>query len=114
MRKLGLITIAAVVLASCSEDVAGPGGPGRITVASDFFSPTSTSPDTMGIVVFTWSSGGRLHSVVWEDLTTGSGQIGTGQHIRDFSGESPATYRYRCDIHSTTFGSGMSGQIVVP
>ena len=113
MRMLGLLAASALVFAACSEDVAGPGGPGRITVTNNFFSPASTNPDAADSVIFTWSSGGVLHSVVWEDLTAGSGQIGTGVHVRDFSGEAPGTYRFRCDIHSTTFGSGMSGQIVV-
>lgn len=103
-----------MALVACSEDTAGPGALGRVTVANNFFSPTSTSPDTSGAVIFQWGSAGVQHTVTWEDAAPGSGLIGTGQYVRDFSGEAPGTYRYRCSVHSTTFGSGMSGQVVVP
>ena len=113
MRLIGLATVAALTLVACAEDSTGPGAQGHVTVANNFFSPASTSPDTNGVVTFQWGSGGVQHTVTWEDAATGTVQ-GTGQFTRDFSAEAPNTYRYRCTIHSTTFGSGMSGQVVVP
>jgi plastocyanin len=114
MRLTGLVAVMALGLVACSEDTAGPGGPGFVTVANNFFSPTSTNPDTSGAVVFQWSAGGVAHTVTWEDLAPGSGQRTTGQYVRDFSGATPGPYRYRCENHSSTFGALMSGQIVVP
>ena len=116
MRRFGLLAVAAVTLVACSEDTAGPGTLGRVTVANNFFSPTSTNPDTSGAVIFQWGSAGVLHTVTWEDAAPGSGQRGTGQYVRDFSAEAPGTYRYRCENHTAVgvFTAGMVGQVVVP
>ena len=113
MRVIGLATVAVLALVAC-EDSTGPGAPGHVTVANNFFSPTSTSPDTNGVVTFQWGSAGVQHTVTWEDAAPGSGLLGTGQYTRDFSAAAPGTYKYRCQVHATTFTAGMVGQVVVP
>ena len=116
MRVSVLMTTAAVLAAACSS-ASGPlggGGGGRttsLTVGNDFFTPT---PDTISAgqtATWTWNSGGRSHNVTFEDGQNTSPTQGSGTHQRTFS--NAGTFRYRCTIHSTTFGGGMSGTIVV-
>jgi plastocyanin len=114
MRMTVLAAALSGVLA-CGSDGTGGGSPGRVTVANNVFSPQSVTPDNANQVLFTWSSGGVLHNVTWEDLTPGSGNLGTGTYVRDFTGAgSGQVYRYRCSIHSADFNAGMIGQVVIP
>jgi plastocyanin len=116
MRRATVTMLAAAVLAACSSDGGGGVGAGSVTVGNNFFSPATVNPDANGDVTWTWSSGGTLHNVTWEDLTPGSGDQGSGTYTRDFTGAPPGgtVIRYRCSLHSVDFNAGMVGQVVIP
>ncbi len=118
MRHQGLPFMAAVVAAgvACSESTdyggaGGGGGGGRsVSVGAGAFSPSNLSVTT-GSVTWTWNSGAVTHNVTFEDGTDNSGDRASGTHSRTFS--TAGSYRYRCTIHSTSFTSGMIGQVAV-
>lgn len=110
------VTVGVALLAACSSTEEGGSGGGTIgndsvTVVNNAFSPKTVHPNDAGLVVWTWSSGGATHNVTFEDAITGSGDKTSGTFSQSFL--SPGTYRYRCTLHSTVFGSGMSGSVVV-
>ena len=133
-----LAIAATVVSAACSGSSTGTGGnpygnnpppppppnppppppppPGpalSVSVGDNNFTPANGSVTGGGKV--TWSWGGSFpHNVTFEDGQSPSGNQTTGTHERTFpTVTTSTTFRYRCTIHSTTFGAGMSGQIVV-
>ena len=111
------IKIALILaLGGCSsygDGYMGPGssGTGAVTIGAASFSPSTVYPDAAGLVTWTWNTG-VTHNVTFENAITGSGDRNSGTFAHTFS--TPGTYRYRCTIHSTAFGSGMSGRVVLP
>ena len=123
MRGRVLMTATAiVVVAACSNSTTYGGGGGgggsggrttNLTVRDNSFSPT---PDTISIsagptATWTWSGTANQHSVTFEHNVMSSGLRSSGTHQRTFS--AAGQYRYRCTNHSASFGTGMSGTIVV-
>lgn len=91
-----------------------PGPTLGVTVNNNSFSPASGSVTSGGTVTWTWAAGASQHNVKFEDGQSNSGNQSTGSHARTFpSVTTSTTFRYRCDLHSGGFGSGMSGQITV-
>jgi plastocyanin len=90
-----------------------PGPTLSVSVQDNAFNP-SNGPLTSGGEV-TWTfSGASLHNVTFEDGQGNSTSKSSGTHTRTFpTVTSSTTFRYRCTLHSTTFTSGMIGQIVV-
>lgn len=87
-------------------------GTRNVTIKDSAFKPGTVRPDTLGQVVWTWSDGGVAHNVTFEDTTIGnSGDQTAGTFTRTFV--TPGTYRFRCTNHSTAFGSGMHGTVVI-
>jgi len=84
-------------------------GPGQA------FAPSAGSVTSGGTVTWTWASGSPDHNVTFEDGQGNSGnQTGGATHARTFPTVTSATiFRYRCTLHSSAFGSGMSGQVTV-
>ena len=117
-RSSFLTSVVAAALMGCGSAYStGPSGGGTlghdsVTVGGASFSPRNVAPDDTGLVVWTWNSGGITHNITFEDAITGSGNKSAGTFSHVFT--APGTYRYRCTIHSSGFGSGMSGSVVVP
>jgi len=112
------ITKVALILAltGCSSygngyTSPGTSGTGAVTVGAASFAPSTVAPDAGGLVTWTWNTS-VTHNITFEDAITGSGDKSSGTFSHTFS--TPGTYRFRCTIHSTAFGSGMSGSVVVP
>lgn len=112
-----LLVLVALPLVACGGYDAGgsmsptPPGHDSVTVQNNHFTPASVIPNGAGVVVWTWASGGVAHNVTFEDAIAGSGNKTSGTFSQTFL--TPGTYRYRCTIHSSGFGSGMSGSVVV-
>lgn len=111
------LCILALALGACSYDNGGyGGGPSgstgndSVTVGSASFSPITVHADSTGTVVWTWATG-VTHNITFEDAIAGSGDKNSGTFSHTFA--NPGTYRYRCTIHSSAFGSGMHGSVVV-
>ncbi len=132
MPRLRLLAVAALLIgAGCSGSSTGYGGnpppapppppppppaPGAtlaVSVADAGYNPVTGSVLSGGTVTWTWT-GTLTHSVTFEDgLNNETGQA-TGTHSRTFPAvTSSTTFRYRCTFHSTSFTSGMVGQVVV-
>jgi plastocyanin len=121
MRLRTLSFVAIVAGAACGNPTYGGGGGGgggqgghttSITVGnagSSVFSPRFDTVAVSSTVTWTWGSG--PHTVTFEALNDSSASMSSGTFLVTFS--TPGTYRYRCLIHSTAFGSGMSGSITV-
>ena len=83
-------------------------GPGQA------FAPSAGSVTSGGTVTWSWANGSPDHNVTFEDGQGNSGNQTSGSHSRTFPTVTSATiFRYRCTLHSSAFGSGMSGQITV-
>lgn len=123
MRKRAILTVAAwSALVGCGSNgitYGGGGGgtqgghttsiavgPGSATV----FSPAVDTVSSGATITWTWGSG--PHTVTFETLNDSSAAQTAGATFQALF-STPGTYRYRCMIHSTAFGSGMSGTIVV-
>lgn len=110
----GCLVAAAVAACGSTEpggSAGGAAGRDSVTVVNNHFTPTSVIPDTAGVVVWTWNSGGVTHNITFESAITGSGNRSSGTFSQTFG--APGTYRYRCTIHSSSFTSGMVGSVVV-
>lgn len=113
-RWLTIGTMAMVAACSSSTGPGGGGGGGHsltVQVRNNSFSPTPDTVNSAQTVTFTWVTGAVTHNVTFEDNAGNSGGQSSGTHTRNFT--TANTYRYRCTIHSTSFTSGMVGQIVV-
>ena len=102
-----LLAAAALFAAACGDSTSS--SPGQVTVGNNFFSPASVSPDANGDVTWTWNSGGTQHNVTFDDLAPGSGNRGSGEFSRDFTGAPAGTIGYQCTLHA-----GMQGEVVIP
>lgn len=87
-----------------------PASANAVDIRDDYFNPNSATVTAGTTVTWTWR-GATGHNVTFEDGVGSSDTQNSGTHNRTF--QNPGTYRYRCTIHSTAFGSGMSGEIVV-
>jgi len=93
-----------------------PGATLDVTVGpGQAFAPSAGSVTSGGTVTWTWANGSPAHNVTFEDGQGDSGnQTGGATSSRTFPTVTSATvFRYRCTLHSSAFGSGMSGQITV-
>ena len=123
MHARAIVCIAAVVVLlgcmSSSLTYTGGGGGGggaaghttNITVggAANVFSPANDTVAAGSTVTWTWNGGS--HTVTFETLNDSSVTMSSGTFLVTFS--TAGVYRYRCLIHSTSFGSGMHGSVVV-
>ena len=113
MRSRATILLVALAFVGCGEEEGSGGnsaGVRDVSVGATTFSPSTVAPDANGDVVWTWAPGGVTHNIIFEDAITGSGEMSSGTFTSKFLVD--GTYRYRCAIHSTTFGSGMSGRVI--
>jgi plastocyanin len=114
MRRIMTMIVVLWTLGCGAEEGSNGGmtvGYDSVTVVSNAFMPPHVHPNDVGVVVWTWNSGGVTHNVTFEDAGTGSGDQNSGAFSRTFT--TPGIYRFRCTIHSTAFGSGMSGSVVL-
>ncbi len=121
-----LFAIAAIALGAACGSSTGSGGnpppppppppPGStlgVSVISNKFNPSNGTVLSGGTVTWTWNVAAD-HNVTFEDGQGNSGTQNSGTHQRTFPTVTTATtFRYRCTLHSSSFTSGMSGQIVV-
>jgi plastocyanin len=85
-----------------------------VSVANNSFTPSNGPLLSGGTVTWNWSGTTASHNITFEDGQGNSGNQTTGSHVRTFpTVTASTTFRYRCTNHSTAFGSGMSGQVVV-
>ena len=116
-----LVAVALLLAAACSSS--GPYGstpppppPSNPTpttavdVRDDSFSPATAQVDAGATVTWTWR-GANDHNVTFETGGGSSTTKSSGTHQRTFS--AAGTVRYRCTNHSSDFGNGMSGTVVV-
>ncbi len=135
MPLVRLLAIAAIIASAdcgdstsyCSPPPPPPPGPppppppppgptlGVTVGPGTAFAPSAGSVTSGGTVTWTWANGSPDHNVTFEDGQGNSGnQTGGTTHSRTFPTVTSATvFRYHCTLHSTAFGSGMSGQITV-
>lgn len=116
LRPLALGAVLALGACNGAGAYGSPGGSSvgtkNVSVTNDAFTPVTVRPNDAGLVVWTWNSGGVVHHIVFEDTTIASpGDQSSGTFSHTFT--TPGTYRYRCTIHSTAFGSGMHGTVVL-
>jgi plastocyanin len=81
-----------------------------VDVRDNAFSPPAAQVDVGATVTWTWR-GGNDHNVTFESGSGSSTTKSSGNHQRTFT--TAGTVRYRCTIHSSDFGGGMSGSVVV-
>lgn len=120
VRHITTLSIALLLTAACSgangygtgPTMGGGAASDSVSVVNNAFSPSTVHPDSSGNVVFVWASGGVTHNVTFEDASAGSGDRSSGTFTKHFA--TPGTYRFRCTIHSTAYGNGMHGSVVVP
>lgn len=119
MASRGWLVLALLIGSACGGD-SGPTPPppppppppptGTVNVGpGTAFNPTSITVNRNTTV--TWAFQGGVHNVTFEDGTGSSADLSSGTHTRNFS--AAGTARYRCTIHSTSFTSGMIGEVVV-
>ena|SRR5437867_1858227 len=126
MSMSRLLAVAAIALAVACGGSTGtnppppppppppPGSTLSVSVTDNQFSPSNGTLLSGGTVTWTWNGANNSHNITFEDGQGSSGNQTTGLHQRTFSTVTSATtFRYRCTNHSSAFGSGMSGQIVV-
>jgi len=123
MRRLLPLAVGLVITIGCSDSSSyspgpppgppppppPPPAPNTVNVSSNQFSPADLSVSRNTTV--TWAFQNGPHNVTFEDGQGSSGDQSSGTHTRSFG--SSGTYRYRCTIHSSTYGAGMAGQISV-
>jgi len=99
---------AALLLASgCGSSATGPLAAATVSVADNYFSPTSVTITRDESVEWDWK-GMNPHDVEFDDSTlTGSPTQTTGTFTVRFV--NPGTYTYWCEVH----GRSMSGEVVV-
>jgi plastocyanin len=86
----------------------------EISVRDDGFSPPRTH--IVGELTVTWVwKGLREHNVTFEDGQGSSTTKLTGTHQRTFDPGVPGQFRYpyRCTLHSSDFGNGEVGTVIV-
>jgi plastocyanin len=115
MHKLSKVALI-LALTACSNygngyTSPGTSGTGAVTLGAASFAPSTVYPDAGGLVTWTWNTS-VTHNITFETAITGSGDKNTGTFAHTFT--TPGTYRFRCTIHSTAFGNGMSGSVIVP
>ncbi len=115
MSRIAAMIVAVVCTLGCGAGEDSNGGVtvgnDSVSVVSNAFTPANVRPNGAGLVVWTWNSGGVSHNVTFEDLAPGSVDQTSGTFSRTFT--ISGLYRFRCTIHSTAFGAGMSGSVVV-
>ena len=116
LRPFALGAVLAVAACSGAGAYGSPSGPvigtKNVTLQNLAFSPANVRPDGSGHVVWTWNDDTVTHSIIFEDTSiTGSGDKTTGTFTRTFT--VAGTYRFRCTHHSTAFGEGMHGTVIV-
>jgi plastocyanin len=82
-----------------------------VDVNDNVFSPSETGVTANGTVTWTWR-GTEPHNILFEDGQGNAVTQTSGTHARTFA--AAGTYRYRCGVHSTSFSTGMIGQVTVP
>lgn len=116
---ISLAMSASVVLAACSgaaSPAAAPASPAAasaspaaadaVTIQDFAFAPATLTVKSGATVTWT-NNDASMHSVKWDDGTSGSAPLATGAtYTRTFA--TPGTYSYVCGIHSS-----MKGTIVV-
>jgi plastocyanin len=108
---------ALLLLVGCNStgSYGGPSDPyigtKDVSIVNYAFTPATVRPDSAGHVVWTWNGDTVTHNVTFEGAITGSGDRNSGTFTGTFL--NPGTYRFRCTHHSTAFGSGMHGTVVV-
>lgn len=115
-RRLAAVLALAVAACNGAGAYGSPGGPTigtkNVTIQNATFLPANVHPDASGHVVWTWNDDTVTHNVTFEDSTiTGSGDRTTGTFTGTFL--VTGVYRFRCTHHSTAFGEGMHGTVVV-
>ena len=118
-RRLFPLAVGLLVNLACSSsDPAGAGPPppppppppaNTVNVSSNQFTPNDLSVSRNTTV--TWSFQSGPHNVTFEDQQGSSGNQSSGTHTRQFGAS--GTFKYRCTLHSSSFTSGMIGQISV-
>ena len=115
MRHLigGVLAIWGLSVSGCSKSSTAPGGAAHtltVSIRDDSFSPALDSISAGDTVTWTWQ-GTQLHDLTFQDSTGNVTAQTSGSTKRAFP--SVGIYRYRCQLHSTSFTSGMIGTIAV-
>ena len=113
-HRLGFFALA-VLISSCSAEgaltsIPDPVATNQVSVRDNNFNPAHVAVAAGSTVTWTWT-GRAQHDVVFEDGTGNSARQTSGTLARTFA--APGVYRFRCTPHSTSFGSGMVGQVTV-
>jgi plastocyanin len=109
---IGGVTVLGLVLAGCSKSSTAPGTAHTLTVSirDDSFSPAVDSISAGDTVTWSWQ-GSQLHDLTFADSIGNVAAQSSGTTKRVFP--SVGIYKYRCQLHSTSFTSGMIGTIAV-
>lgn len=102
----------AVALLSCSKSATSAGTAHTLTVSvrDAGFSPALDSISAGDTVSWTWQ-GSSAHDLTFQDTIGSVGAQVSGTGKRAFP--SVGIYHYRCQLHSSSFTSGMIGTIAV-
>ena len=110
MRRALLALPAGFAAAALITGMPVSAATSSIAVQDSQFNPSARTIATGDRVEFSWT-GTLDHNVTWEDGAPGSGTKTTGTYEREFN--TVGTFRFRCTLHSTGFGDGMSGSVSV-
>lgn len=107
-----LLAVSCLLLAGCSKSSTAPGAPHTLTVSirDDSFSPAVDSISAGDTVTWSWQ-GSQLHDLTFADSVGNVTAQTSGSTKRAFP--SVGIYHYRCQLHSTSYASGMIGTIAV-
>ena len=121
--RLFMALAAAPLLAiACDNNNATRPGTADVAVTAAGFSPprlvvepadSIAGGEGTGTVTVDWAFTDGPHNITFE-AGGSSGTLPAGSTFaREFTGDQPSTYRYRCTLHSTDFLTGEVGEIVV-
>lgn len=104
--------VLAVALLSCGKSATSAGAAHTLTVSvrDAGFSPSLDSVSAGDTVTWTWQ-GSSAHDLTFQDTLGSVGAQVSGTSERVFP--SVGIYHYRCQLHSSSYTSGMIGTIAV-
>ena len=106
------LVLGGSILAGCSKSPTAAGTPHTLTISvrDAGFTPALDSVSAGDTVTWTWQ-GSSAHDLTFQDTTGSVGAQVSGTGKRAFP--SVGIYHYRCQLHSSSYSSGMVGTIAV-